>query len=464
MKELKANPAVIAILATIYFVAGKLGLRLALVHPSASAVWAPTGIALAIFLILGYRVWPSILIGAFLVNLTTAGTVATSIAIATGNTLEGLLGAFLVNNFAGGRNAFRRAQDIFKFVVLAGMLSTAVSATFGVTTLAVSGFASWANYKPIWLTWWLGDAVGAVVVAPSLILWNSDARVRWSPARFLEVVAFVVCLFLVGQIVFGGLLLPRAKNYPLDYLCIPFLIWVAFRFGQREAATATLMLSGLAIWGTLHGFGPFVRGTLNESLLLLQAFLGIMAVMTMAFAAVFAEDQRAEEQARLLAISDPLTGLANYRKLIDVLDVEIKRSKRTGRSFAVLLLDLDGLKKVNDNHGHLVGSRALCRLAEVLRVHCRGMDTAARYGGDEFALILPEAGIEVALQVARRISERLAGDNEQPPLSVSTGPAVFPQDGETIEALLGKADRAVYEMKGRARTDTPFLSRAPSQQ
>jgi diguanylate cyclase (GGDEF)-like protein len=302
-----------------------------------------------------------------------------------------------------------------------------------------------------------------VVVAPFLILWISDARVRWNLARFLEGVAFVVCLFLVGQIVFGGLLLLGAKNYPLDYLCIPFLIWAALRFGQREAATATLLLSGIAIWGTLHGFGPFVRGTLNESLLLLQAFMGIMAVMTMAFAAIFAEDQRAQEQARILSISDPLTGLANYRKLIDGLDTEIKRSGRTGRSFAVLLLDLDGLKKINDTHGHLVGSRALCRLAEVLRVHCRSIDMAARYGGDEFALILPEAGAEVAQHVARRISERLAGDTEQPPLSVSIGSAVYPQDGESIETLLATADRAVYEMKPRPRKEASSLSGRPRQ-
>jgi len=137
-----------ATLFAVYVVAAKLGLKLASVHPSATAVWPPAGITLAAFLLLGYRVWPAILAGAFLVNLTTAGSVATSIGIAAGNTLEGLVGAYLVNRFAGGRNAFERARDVFRFVALASLLSTTVSATFGVTSLSLGGFARWADYDP----------------------------------------------------------------------------------------------------------------------------------------------------------------------------------------------------------------------------------------------------------------------------------------------------------------------------
>ena len=155
MKKRTETLAAIAILGAIYFCAGKLGLRLAFVHPSSTAIWPPTGITLAAFLILGYRVWPGIFLGAVLVNLTTVGSIATSIGIATGNTLEGIAGAYLVNRFASGRKSFDRAQDTFKFPILAGMLSTTVSATVGATSLAMAGFASWTNYKPIWLTWWL---------------------------------------------------------------------------------------------------------------------------------------------------------------------------------------------------------------------------------------------------------------------------------------------------------------------
>jgi diguanylate cyclase (GGDEF)-like protein len=150
-----------------------------------------------------------------------------------------------------------------------------------------------------------------------------------------------------------------------------------------------------------------------------------------------------------LATSDSLTGLANHRKLIDALDGELQRSGRTGRHFAVLLMDLDGLKKINDRLGHLVGSRAIQRVGHVLRNHCRASDTAARYGGDEFALVLPETGQEDALRAAARICERVKNDGLQPALSISVGAAVFPQDGTTIERLLSVADTNLYGMKLR---------------
>src|SRR5213592_2270619 len=151
-------------LGAAYFIAGKLGLRLAFLNASATAVWPPTGIALVAFVLFGYGVWPAILVSAFLVNLTTAGSVATSIGIAAGNTLEGLTGAYLINRFARGPRAFERAPNVFKAAVLAGVVSTTVSATIGTTTISLGGFARWAEYGSIWLTWWLGDAVGDVVV------------------------------------------------------------------------------------------------------------------------------------------------------------------------------------------------------------------------------------------------------------------------------------------------------------
>lgn len=161
----------------------------------------------------------------------------------------------------------------------------------------------------------------------------------------------------------------------------------------------------------------------------------------------FTEHKRVEERAQLLAVTDPLTGLGNYRGLLQVLEAEVRRFDRTGRPFAVLLLDLDELKKVNDRYGHIVGSRALCRLGDVLRVHCRAIDTAARYGGDEFAVVLPETTAVAARVVACRIRDQVARDREQPALSVSVGVADYPDGGETIEELLRTADRELYGIK-----------------
>ncbi len=157
-----------------------------------------------------------------------------------------------------------------------------------------------------------------------------------------------------------------------------------------------------------------------------------------------------EDRLRQQAARDPLTGLVNYRHLAEVLDMEIKRSERTGREFALLLLDLDGLKQINDRYGHLTGSHAICRVADVLSF-CRDIDTAARYGGDEFAVVLPETGAEAANQVAQRICDSIANDGMGPLLSFSVGVAVYPYDGERIEVLLRKADVAMYAMKAKKR-------------
>ena len=441
----------LVVLAAAYFVAGRVGLRFAVLNPNATAVWPPAGIALAALLLVGYDVWPAIMVGAFLVHLSTTGSVPSAVAIAAGNTLEGLLGAYLVNRFARGRRVQERARDVFALGLLAGIVSTAVGATAGVLAISLDGLARWSDFGSIWLTWWLGDAVSDMVVAPAVLFWALRPRVRWTRRQTLEVAALLLSVVVLGTAVFDGLFPWRDRHYPLEFLCAPLLLWAAFRFEPREAATAVLVLSGVAIAGTLAGFGPFARPTYDESLLLLQAFTGVTAIMTLVLAAAVAERREAEERLRRLAVSDPLTGLSNYRQLVQALDTEIKRSSRTDREFAVVLMDLDGLKTINDRFGHLVGSLALRRVAETLLGSCRGIDTAARFGGDEFALVLPETGDAAAWHVARRVAERVARDGEQPGISVSVGVAVHPRDGASLEGLLNAADRSLYDTKSRRR-------------
>ena len=280
----------------LYFLAGKAGLHFfGLVHPSASAVWPPTGVAIAGLLLFGYRVWPAIFTGAFLVNVTTAGSVVTSVGIATGNTLEALAAVYLVNRFARGPHTFERAPDVLSFIVLAALLSTTLSATFGVLSLVLTGFASFSTSAAIWVTWWLGDASGAAIVTPLLLLWYHHHRFNWEAKRVIE----AALLFVAGTGLGIGIFFTSGlAPYPLAFLSLPPLVWAAFRFGPREVATAVALLSVMATWATATGQGPFVMSQPNDSLLVLQTFMIIVATTALPMGALVAERALLLEQER----------------------------------------------------------------------------------------------------------------------------------------------------------------------
>lgn len=282
------------LLAVVYFVVGSFCLRLASLNASVSPVWPTAGFALAGLLLGGYKVWPGVLVGAFLVNITTAGNVNTSLFIAVGNTLEALSGAWLVNRFASGTRAFDRAQDVFKFALFV-MVSALISASVGVTTLALAGFANWANYGAVWLTWWSGDTTGIWIVAPLIILWSHAGESKWTRREGIEIIALLVLMALLGEAVFGGWFPISARNYPISFIFGPILIWTAFRFSQRETATGFFILSIIATWATIRHRGPFIMETENQSLLILQSSTAVLFITAMALAAAMAERRRAEE-------------------------------------------------------------------------------------------------------------------------------------------------------------------------
>jgi TolB-like protein/integral membrane sensor domain MASE1/tetratricopeptide (TPR) repeat protein/class 3 adenylate cyclase len=404
----------IGILAVTYFIAGKLGLMLASLHASASPVWPPAGIALAALLLLGYRAWPAIFIGAFLVNVTTAGNVATSCAIATGNTLEALVGAWLVNRFAGGTNVFDRPQIVFKFA-LAAAISAIISPAFGVTSLGVASFADWANYGAIWLTWWLGDATGDLVFTPLVLLWSVASKRRWNKKEAAEVGALLLLLVLLSGVVFGGWPAVSTRNYPVVLICGPVVIWTAFRFTQRETATGIFILSAIAVWGTLHGFGPFVRGTENQSLLAVQWWTAVLSITAMALSAGMAERRRVEEE--LQQLRTPLTPVISALESLEAEPAQTEgdrflepKSDLEAEIAHLLLIDVAGYSKLSNNEQ----IELLQDLNQIVR-SSKCFRTAAAAGklirvpmGDGMALLFfrsPEEPVRCALEISKALRD-----------------------------------------------------------
>ncbi|HEX5530554.1 MAG TPA: MASE1 domain-containing protein, partial [Methylomirabilota bacterium] len=235
------------------------------------------------------RAWPAVAVGAFVVNVTTAGSVATSLGIALGNTLEGLLGAWLVERWAGGLRAFDRSRDVFAFAT-AALPAAAVSASIGVGSLALAGYAPRIDLGAIWLTWALGDVAGALLVAPPIILWMTAQGGVLPPERprRIELGALVLVVVALSAVIWGGLGLAPAplRQYPLAFVAIPSLLWAAYRFGRRVAASLLVVLAAIAVYGTLRGFGPFSPLPSRHSMLVLQAFMATMALMTLVVASL----------------------------------------------------------------------------------------------------------------------------------------------------------------------------------
>jgi diguanylate cyclase (GGDEF)-like protein len=352
---------------------------------------------------------------------------------------------------------FQGTQDRISLILGAGfLLSGAI-----LTASSVLFFQFWQETpaRILWasVAWWVSRIVLALLLVVALLVEHFLPRSRHPRSEIAGALLTVVGMTYLTTAALRRLP-PEVSRHPGAFLPSPqqllpgviFLIaLVWYRRRLLVEASAFDRSIYFAAWLNLAA----QLAACQSERLLDAPFVFAQALTVTSYTIVLGgallDNARLFEQVRHLAVSDPLTGLANYRRLLDVLESETERTNRSGRLFSVLLLDLDGLKKINDTHGHLVGSRALCRVANILRITCRSVDTAARYGGDEFALVLPETEAEEARRVADRIREGLAGDPEKPALSASIGISIYRGDGERIERLLSEADQNLYAEKAR---------------
>jgi diguanylate cyclase (GGDEF)-like protein len=352
---------------------------------------------------------------------------------------------------------FQGTQDRIALILgggylLSGAVLSASSVLFFQFSQDSPARATWAP-----VAWWLSRMILALLLLVALLVERFIPRSRHTKGEIagalLAVIGFTYVIAAALRRLppevsrHPGAFLPSPQQLLPGLIFLAAVIWYRRRLDSEDSAFDRTIYA--AAW---MNFAAQLAACQSQRLL--DAPFVLAQVLTvssyaLALGGALLDNARLFEQVRHLAVSDPLTGLANYRKLLDVLENETERTNRTGRPFAVLLLDLDGLKKINDRFGHLVGSRALCRLAAILRIHCRAIDTAARYGGDEFALVLPESQDKEAQHVANRIRVVMAEDEDQPRISASIGISIYRGDGERIEKLLSEADQDLYAEKAR---------------
>jgi PAS domain S-box-containing protein len=348
------------LLAAAYFGAAKLSLLLAIPPGYATAVWPPSGIALAATLLAGPRIWPGIWVAAALTNLTVQGLPLVAALIATGNTLEAVAAAALARPYVSAQGGFERGEDVIKFVAVSALCAT-IAAAIGVLSLAVTGTIPWSDFAAHAWTWWEGDASGMIIVTPLIVSWIASPLPKWSLPRNIEAVALASSLALASILIFGAV--PSASaSLPMAFILLPFIIWAAIRFGQREVTAVIAMACAIAIWHAVHGHGPFGLESPNASLLFLLAYTSTLVMTGLVLSVVIREreraiaelrkvneelEQRVEDRTLELAVSNQTlrAELAEHERQKEILHQSEERFRLLVdgvKDYAILMLDSEG--------------------------------------------------------------------------------------------------------------------------
>jgi diguanylate cyclase (GGDEF)-like protein len=452
----------VLLVAVAYFAAAKLALSAG----SAIIVSPAAGIALATLLLLGVRAWPGAWLGAVLACASGDASLVEAGVLATGAALEAVAATLAVQRCIGVPRSFERGEDVIEFAAIVA-LSSAVGATAVAAALTWSDSAAPQGLGWSWWTRWQADAMGMVIVAPLVLNWSHRA-IESTPRKTLEMLCLALPTLAVTLAIFSDSLPGYLPSLPLTFVILPFVIWAALRFEQREVATLNALICVVAAWQTVEGHGPFTSAVPGTMPLLLLAFTGTVVITGLVLNAVVGERGRAiDALAQALktlkeeAIRDPLTNLYNRRFLHDYLARELVRAKREDARIAVLMIDLDHFKRVNDTAGHAAGDEVLVRLAILLKRYIRGSDIACRFGGEEFTLVLPNATLQSAQARAEAICKAVREEGGRlRGVTASVGVAVFPDSTAEPEVLLRAADRALYEAKERGRDQVRMFSRA----
>ena len=373
----RRRAALVAVTAALYFTAASFGLRLAFEVEQVTLVWPATGVALAALLLLGRGVWPGIALGAFAANLAVNEPLLTAAGVAAGNTLEAVLAAWILTRL-GVEPSLHRLRDVVILLLGAALASTFVSATIGVLCLCASGLHPWSAARSLWLTWWVGDAISDLVVAPVILVWAAALRRGVDRRRVPEGIVLLVITVLISiGVLAGGTM--GTHEYPLHYLMFPAVVWAALRLRVLGATAVTFLVWVLAIASTLRGLGPLALATPHDSLLMLQLFMAVLACTGLLLGAATAERDAAERgrsaDFRTLELSEHRLRLALETGRMGVWDWDVLPQGGFGAAFDTFLA--------------LVHPEDRARVAATIR---SAFDSGARYEA-EFRSLLPDGRV-----------------------------------------------------------------------
>jgi len=444
----------VGLVAAAYFITARLSLALAIPPGYACAVWPPSGIALAALLLLGWRVWPGIWLGAALANVMVEASFPAAVLIASGNALEALAARALIVRYAGDPGAFGRGEDVIKFV-LACALSSVIAATLAAVALGSAHALPWPEGFRSWWTWWQGDATGMIIVAPLVLAWSAGSPLPWSRERKLEAAAFAALLALTVSAIAADETSAFAP-FSLSFVALPFIIWASFRFGQREVTGAIAVVCAVAVWYVLARRELFPAAPLNELLLMLLTFISMVVITGLVLSTALCRRRRDTAELRHKVerhtYYDALTGLPNGALFREQLAQLLAATAKSGGRAAVAVVDVDRFKIINEALGRPAGDDLLRQIAARLSADTSAGGVVARVDGVLFSFALPAFDEDAVASMAERQLARWFGSpyrvsDQDFRLSASMGLALFPDHAREPDALFMRAESALKKAK-----------------
>ena len=431
----------VVFLAVLYTAAGLLGLQLDAVSGFATLVWAPTGIALAALTRFGIRIWPGVAAGAFIVNILAGAPILAVAGITVGNTLEAVSAAYLLQRVVGFEPSFKRLRDVLGLIVIGAVGSPLIAATIGTTSLFAANVVTLQRYAVTWSAWWIGDAVGALIVAPLLLSWLSSEPARLNRSQRVEAFILAACTVGVSLLVFATAASTTPFTSLRPYFLSPLLIWAALRFKVRGAATAIFAVSSIAVWGTVAGLGPFTGNALYYRLWALQAFMAILALTFLVLGAVSEERAMANQDLQAAIVKAEAANQAKTRFLA-VISHELRTPLGGIIGYSHLLLDSIGGELSSMHRNYVARIRAvsqhLASVIEEILTFSRG-----EIARNTLQLETVDAGLLLSETAAFLAPQAAAKGLELRVTTPSSAPGIHTDPGKVRQVLVNLIGNAI---------------------